>query len=115
MQIESSQTSVDWATALEVVGPLPFPLEVTPLSEKAEKRNNVLKRVGGPISIGKPLHGNGPVQFDYGEQTWDTSSEQCSVGSWDNGGFDDLLAGLLEDYASMPVSTVFFLLIARFE
>ena len=108
VQIESGQNSVDWATALEVVGPLPFPLEVTPLSEKAEKRNNVVKRVGGPISIGKPLHRNGPVQSITASKL---GIRAQSSAAWDPGimvGFDDLLAGLLEDYASMPVSTVFF-------
>lgn len=102
-QIGASHDSVDWASPLVVDSALPNPFEVTPIEDKPKKRDSVVKRVGGAIPAGRPLQEDGPVSFGYANQAWDTTSEQCSVGGWDNGKAGDFFASFFVGDTSIPV------------
>ena len=87
-----------WGDTLTVDSVLPFSLKVTPQSGLKDKRH--VKRIGAPTPP-RPLLEHGPIDFEYGSQSWDTSSKSCSVGDWDNGNFADFVDTFLgEDFLS---------------
>ena len=104
-QIGASHDSVDWGSAFVADSALPNPLEVTPMEDKPEKRDSVVKRVGGAVPAAKPLHEDGPISFGYADQAWDTTSGQCSVGGWDNGNAGDFFSSLFTGDTTIPVSS----------
>lgn len=99
-QIGASHDTEDWGSSLVLGSTLPGPLSVTPLEDKPDR---AVKRVGGAILAGRPLHEDGPVSFGHADQAWDTSSGQCSVGGWDNGGAGEFFASFFTGDTSIPV------------
>ncbi|KAI9841870.1 MAG: hypothetical protein M1837_000340 [Sclerophora amabilis] len=102
-----------WGETLEVESKLADIMKVTPqsgLDDKRIKREALpapeavsadgrpskphWKRIGVPAPP-RPLFRNGPVEFAIKEQAWDTSSEECSVGDWDNGDANDFFGTLI--------------------
>ena len=99
-QIGASHDTEDWGSSLVLGSLLPGPLSVTPLEDKPDR---AVKRVGGAIPAGRPLHEDGPVSFGYADQAWDTSSGQCSGGGWDNGNAGEFFASFFMGDTSIPV------------
>ena len=54
--------------------------------------------------MAKPLHEDGPVDFGYGDQAWDTTSSQYTVGGCEHGSAEDFFAELVTADANTPVS-----------
>jgi len=104
---------LQWASALSVDSKLAYVMEVTPQSGVKDKR---VKRTAGKLPAPeaeddgahhvlwkrpvapqqpRPLHEKGPVDFAIGGQSWDTTSDACSVGGWDNGDANDFFGSLV--------------------
>lgn len=98
-QIGHNASALDWGETLGTDSELPWVLLVTPQTGLDDKRSNLYKRLnkrlGGPVTGIRPSFEQGPVDFAYGGQSWDTSSSQCTVGGWDNGDANDFFGTLI--------------------
>ena len=93
--IGHGQGRLQWGKSLDVDSQLPLVLVLTPQTGRSSRVKRYLdKRMIAPPPS-RPNFENGPLQFAYGDQSWDTSSSQCSVGSYDNGNADDFFGSLL--------------------
>lgn len=93
--IGHGQGQLNWGKTLNVDSELPNVLVLTPQTGmKSRVRRSLDRRAGGPIP-NRPLFEKGPLQFAYGDQSWDTSSSQCSVGGYDNGDANDFFGSLI--------------------
>lgn len=97
-------SELDWSEPLDVTSELPYVLSVTPKSGIKSKRSasGSLSRRIAPPPPGRTLHENGPVLFAYGDQSWDTTSADCSVGAWDNGGAEEFFGTLIFGDKNFP-------------
>ena len=107
--ISHNASSLNWGQPLKVGGSLPDVLSATPQTGVSNSRRSasrtVNKRLGGPQEP-RPLYENGPIDFVYGTQTWDTSAAQCTVGGWDNGDAADFFGALIFGDTFIPVSQI---------
>lgn len=107
--IGHNASSLNWGQPLTVGGSLPNVLSATPRTGVSNSRRSasrtVNKRLGVPPES-RPLYENGPIDFVYGTQTWDTSAAQCTVGGWDNGDAADFFGALIFGDTFIPVSQI---------
>ena len=107
--IGHNASSLNWGQPLTVGGSLPNVLSATPRTGVSNSRRSasrtVNKRIGVPPES-RPLFENGPIDFAYGTQTWDTSAAQCTVGGWDNGDAADFFGALIFGDNFIPVSQI---------
>jgi hypothetical protein len=85
---------VEWADTFSVYSKLADVLELVP-------QTGLEKRISVPP---RPLFENGPINFKLGAQSWDTSSDVCSVGKYDNGNANDFFGSLIFGDSFVPVS-----------
>ncbi|KIW21726.1 uncharacterized protein PV07_12842 [Cladophialophora immunda] len=94
--LQFTKGSLQWNDTLRVDGSrLPQPLLVT---AHLEDRDQKLRRreVSG-LALFTPYAEKQVLIFELGARSWNSSSDNCQVGKWDNGNFGDLLGGLLGD------------------
>lgn len=109
--IGSGSDKRNWAQTLSIDTKLGEPMKVTPQTGVKNKRRSTKgslgKRAAGVPQGPRPLFEKGPVDFAIGEQSWDTTSSQCSVGPWDNGNAKDFFGALFFGDDPFPVSEAF--------
>lgn len=89
-QIGSGNSGLKWGETLFITSKLANILSVTPHGNFKNKRTNG----GGGGIPPRILQEKGPVNFVLGGQSWDSTTNQCSTGKYDNGNLADYLKGL---------------------
>lgn len=91
-----SSGDLDWSETADFDSKLPFKLSVTPFSrdKTLEDSSTVERRDPRGPTRQRHVWRDGPVQFTYNDQTWDTRTT-CSVGGWDGGSVKENLGVLI--------------------
>ena len=105
-----------WGDWTSLGSALPFTVDINVVNGLKSARRKVRRDQGHEKRmvglVGSPaINVEGwPLNFKYGDQTWDTSQRDqskapyCNLGDWDNGGFGDFVSSFLGFGAPVPVS-----------
>lgn len=107
----ASSSGLKWGETFKVESKVADILYVTPHGNyKYNKRDSIrfaaalLNRFKKRIVQNpyRPAQEKGPVNFVLGAQSWDSTSEQCSTGKYDNGNFKDELKSIFLGDHKLP-------------
>jgi hypothetical protein len=85
--IGDGHSGVEWTATFSLYSKLADVLEVVP-------QMGLEKRITG-LFPPRLLFEKGPINFKLGAQSWDTSSNACSVGEYNNGNGNDVYRSLM--------------------